>query len=210
MESLQRSYDRVAEEYAGQFLDEMDKKPFDRKMLDWLAEKTDGLGIICDMGCGPGQVARYLHSRGIRACGVDLSPAMVRQAQSLNPEIPFQCGDMLALTDVRDDSYGGIAAFYSLVHIPRQKLVQALQELKRVLRSQGVLLLTFHIGQEIKHLDEWWGKRVSLDFLFFATEEMKSYLLSAGFALEEVIERDPYPEAIEYQSRRAYIFARKE
>jgi hypothetical protein len=54
------------------------------------------------------------------------------------------------------------------------------------------------------------GGKVSVDFLFFETEEMKSYLIAAGFGLEEVIKRDPYPEAVEYQSRRAYIFAKKE
>jgi len=207
-EELQSSYDRVAEEYAKQFRDEMDKKPFDRKMLDWLAEKVGGSGVICDMGCGPGQIARYLHTQGVKVCGVDLSPAMVQQAQGLNPDIPFQRGDMLALANVADNSYGGIAAFYSIVHIPRQKVVRALQELKRVLRPKGVLLLTFHIGQEIKHLDEWWGKEVSLDFLFFETEEVKSYLAEAGFELEEMIVRDPYPETVEYQSRRAYMFAK--
>ncbi|CAN5335369.1 class I SAM-dependent methyltransferase [soil metagenome] len=208
-EELQSSYDRVAEDYAKQFRDEMDKKPFDRKMLDWLAEKVGGSGVICDMGCGPGQIARYLHTQGVKVCGVDLSPAMVQQAQDLNPDIPFQRGDMLALANVADNSYGGIAAFYSIVHIPRQKVVRALQELKRVLRPKGVLLLTFHIGQEIKHLDEWWGKEVSLDFLFFETEEVKSYLAEAGFELEEMIVRDPYPETVEYQSRRAYMFAKK-
>ncbi len=56
-EELQSSYDRVAENYANQFRDEMDKKPFDRKMLDWLAEKVSSLGVICDMGCGPGQIS---------------------------------------------------------------------------------------------------------------------------------------------------------
>ncbi len=208
-EELQSSYDRVAEDYAKQFRDEMDKKPFDRKMLDWLAEKVGGSGVICDMGCGPGQIARYLHTQGVKVCGVDLSPAMVQQAQGLNPDIPFQRGDMLALANVADNSYGGVAAFYSIVHIPRQQMGRALQELKRVLRPQGVLLLTFHVGQEIKHLDEWWGKEVSVDFLFFETEEVKSYLAEAGFELEEIIERDPYPETVEYQSRRAYIFAKK-
>ena len=46
-----------------------------------------------------------------------------------------------------------------------------------------------------------------MDFIFFETEEMKNYLVRSGFMVEEVIERDPYPE-VEYQSRRAYIFAR--
>jgi SAM-dependent methyltransferase len=207
-EDLQSSYDRVAEDYAEEFLYEIEKKPFDRKMLDWLAEKVGGLGVICDMGCGPGQVARYLYEHGVKACGVDLSGAMVERAQSLHTGMTFEQGDMLALTHVADDSYGGIAAFYSIVHIPRPLLMQALRELKRTLLPGGVLLLTFHIGQEIIHRDEWWGKEVSLDFIFFETEEMKNHLRAAGFELNEVIERDPYPD-VEYQSRRAYIFARK-
>lgn len=208
-EQLQSSYDRVAENYAKHFRDEMNKKPFDRKMLDWMAEKVSGLGVICDMGCGPGQIAHYLHRQGINVCGVDLSPAMVQQAQTLNPDIPFQQGDMLLLSGVADNSYGGIAAFYSIVHLPRQQVVQALQQLKRVLRPKGVLLLAFHIGQETKHLDEFLDNKVSLDFFFFETEEVKGYLTTTGFELEEVIERDPYSKEVEHQSRRAYIFARK-
>jgi SAM-dependent methyltransferase len=204
---LQSSYDRVAEDYAGHFCDELDQKPFDRKMLDWLCEKVCGLGVICDMGCGPGQVARYLHGRGAKTCGVDLSAEMLKQARRLNPGIQFWQGDMLALSDVADDSYGGIAAFYSIIHLQRPSVVAALRELKRVLLPGGVLLLTFHIGQQVIHRDEWWDKKVSLDFIFFETEEMKSYLKTAGFELEEVIEREPYTE-VEYQSRRAYIFAR--
>jgi SAM-dependent methyltransferase len=207
-EDLQRSYDLVAEDYAEHFQDEMEKKPFDCKMLDWLAEKVGGLGTVCDMGCGPGQVAGYLYEHGVKVCGVDLSQAMVERAFALNPDIPFEQGDMLCLSGIADSSYAGIAAFYSIIHVPRPSVVLALQELMRVLRPAGILLLTFHIGEEIIHRDEWWGKEVSLDFIFFETEEMKGYLRTAGFELQEVIERDPYPE-VEYPSRRAYIFARK-
>jgi SAM-dependent methyltransferase len=208
-DKLQSSYDRVAADYAKHFRDELDKKPFDRKMLDWLAEKVRASSVICDMGCGPGQIAHYLQSQGVNVCGVDLSQAMVQQAQALNPKIPFQRGNMQNLTDVSDNSYGGIAAFYSIIHIPRPQVVRAFQELRRVLVPQGVLLVAFHIGQNFKHLDEFLDHEVSLDFFFFETEEVKDYLRTAGFELAEVIERDPYPPEVEYQSRRAYIFARK-
>ena len=205
---LEASYDRVAEEYAREFQDEMDRKPFDRKMLDWLVEKVNGSGPICDMGCGPGQIARYLSSRGATACGIDLSIEMVNCAQRLNPDIPFQQGNMLALTEVAGDTFGGIAAFYSIIHATPADVVRALLELKRVLRPQGVLLLAFHIGREVVHKDEWWGKPVSVDFIFYETADMKDCLKRAGFEMEEAIERDPYAD-VEYPSRRAYLFARK-
>ena len=209
MTGVQDGYDRVAAEYAAEFERELDEKPFDRKMLDWLAEKVAGGGPVCDMGCGPGQVARYLRERGVEACGVDLSAEMVRHARRLNPGIHFQQGDMLALSGVADGTYGGIAAFYSLIHVPRAGLADALRELKRVLRPAGALLAAFHIGRETVHKDEFLGREVSIDFHFFESAEMKEYLTAAGFRLEETIERDPYPPAVEYQSRRAYIFARK-
>ena len=149
-----------------------------------------------------------MSSRGANVYGIDLSPEMVKQAQRLNPEISFRQGNMLDLREVADNSFGGIAAFYSIIHIPRDSVVEALREIKRVLRPGGVLLVTFHIGQEIRHLDELFGKKVSLDFVFFETEEMKQYLERAGFEIEEVTEREPYPE-VEVQTRRAYIFAEK-
>ena len=58
------------------------------------------------------------------------------------------------------------------------------------------------------HLDDWWGRQVSVDFHFFRPEEMVGYLVSAGFDVQEIIERDPYPN-VEHPSRRAYIFAEK-
>jgi ubiquinone/menaquinone biosynthesis C-methylase UbiE len=205
---LQNSYDRVAEEYAKRFYHELGSKPFDRKMLDWFIEKVNGVGTICDLGCGSGHIANYLHNRDLEVCGIDLSSGMVEQAQKLNPNIAFQQGDMLSLDDFADNSFGGIAAFYSIIHVPRLLVVDALREMNRVLRSKGVLLLTFHIGQQTHHLEEWFDKRVFLDFHFFETAQMKVDLQMAGFELEEAVERDPYPE-IEVQTRRAYLFARK-
>jgi len=204
---LQDGYSRVAGEYAARIYDELAHKPLDRALLDRFAERVRGVGRACDLGCGPGQVARYLYERGVEVLGVDLSPGMVAQAQRLNPGIPFQTGNMLAL-DVPDASWAGIAAFYSIIHIPRGDLPRALRELHRVLRPGGVLLLAFHIGHDTVHLDEWWGETVSLDFFFFEPDKIANQLRDAAFVVEEQIERAPYP-AVEHPSRRAYILARK-
>jgi hypothetical protein len=49
---------------------------------------------------------------------------------------------------------------------------------------------------------------VNVDFFFFPIEEMTGHLRCAGFEIEEIVEREPYPD-VEHQSRRAYIFARR-
>jgi SAM-dependent methyltransferase len=204
---VQTSYDRVADEYVARLFQELEHKPLDRQLLDRFAEKVQSIGPACDIGCGPGQVARYLHERGVRVSGVDLSPMMVEAARRLNPGIEFEQADMRTLK-FEDEALGGITAFYSIIHIPRLEVVAALVELKRVLRPGGLLLLSFHIGDDSMHLDEWWGQQVSVDFFFFRTEEMKGYLSQAGFEVVEIVEREPYPD-VEHQSRRAYIFAAK-
>ena len=204
---VQASYDRVADEYVRRIYDELQHKPLDRQLLDKFADRVRSTELACDMGCGPGHVARYLHEHGVRVCGVDLSPEMVGRARRLNPGIAFMQGDMLAL-DTADGAWAGIAAFYSIIHIPRADVVRALRELRRVLQPGGLLLLAFHIGDDVVHLDEWWGNKVCVDFFFFRPDEMAGYLKSAGFEIEEVAERDPYPD-VEHPSRRAYIFASK-
>lgn len=204
---LQTSYDRVAEKYVELFFHELDKKPLDRELLNRLAVRVKSLGHVCDMGCGPGQIGRYLKEQGADVLGIDLSPGMVEQAQRLNPDIEFKQGDMAAMT-VEDEAWGGIAAFYCIIHIPREKVTKVFREWLRVLRPGGLLLLSFHLGQELLHLDELWDEEVNMDVIFFTREEMEGYLREAGFEVEETVERDPYPD-VEYQSRRAYIFAKK-
>ncbi|HSY99607.1 MAG TPA: class I SAM-dependent methyltransferase [Terriglobales bacterium] len=205
--SIRQSYDRLAEEYTRRIADELRHKPLDRELLDRFAKQTKGRGEVCDMGCGPGHVARYLRDAGASVFGLDLSPVMLEQARKLNPDIPFREGNMLAL-DIPDGSLAGIAAFYAIVNIPKPSLPAVFRELQRVLQPGGLLLLAFHTGNEMLHEDELWGQKISMDFFLLPPTEIKIDLETAGFTIEDIVERDPYPD-VEYPSRRAYIFARR-
>jgi trans-aconitate methyltransferase len=61
MTDVRTSYDRVADEYVARIYGELQHKPFDREMLDRFAARVKPHGLICDLGCGPGHVARYLY-----------------------------------------------------------------------------------------------------------------------------------------------------
>ncbi|MDG3008066.1 class I SAM-dependent methyltransferase [Paludisphaera mucosa] len=206
-DDVQASYDLVAEEYVARIFGELEHKPLDRELLDRFAARVRGLGPVCDLGCGPGHVARHLHEQGGQVFGVDLSHAMVEAARRLNPEVEFLQGDMRSLP-IEDGALGGVAAFYSIIHIPRPEVVAVLGEVGRVLRPGGLLFLAFHIGDDHVRLDEWWGRPVSVDFHFFQAEEMRGLLKEAGFEVMESVEREPYPD-VEHPSRRAYLLAEK-
>lgn len=206
---VQSSYDKVADEYARHIYDELQHKPLDCSLLDRFADSVRNAGIVCDLGCGPGHIARYLRGRGAHVCGIDLSQGMIEQARRLNPDIDFNRGDMRALP-VNDNAWAGIAAFYSIVNLPASDVVQSVREMMRALMPGGRLLLSFHTGEDTSQMEEeLWGHEIALEINFFRVSTIASYISDAGLDIEEIIERGPYAPEVEYQSRRAYIFAHK-
>ncbi len=123
-------------------------------------------------------------------------------------DIEFREGNILAL-ELEDGSLAGIIAFYAIVNIPPQSLPIAFAEMHRVLKPGGLLLLSFHIGEEVIRPEELWGNRVSMEFYKLQPERIQRLLTHAAFVIEDIVERDPYAPDVEFQSRRAYVFARK-
>ena len=201
------SYDELAATYTERIFAELAGKPLDRHLLNRFAEDVRGRGLVADLGCGPGHVARYLHAHGVQMLGVDLSPRMIAWARKRSPDIEFHVGDMRAL-DLPDGALAGIVAFYSLIHIGEKEMVPTLRELRRVLAPGGLLLVAFHIGEETVHRDELWGHAVSLDFRFLQPAPMAASLAEAGFHVLESVDRECYPD-VEYPSRRSYVLSRR-
>ncbi|SCX03723.1 class I SAM-dependent methyltransferase [Mycolicibacterium fluoranthenivorans] len=204
MDNTQAGYDAVAKRYADQFLGELADKPLDRALLDLVVSEVDGLGAIADIGCGPGHVARYLHDRGARTIGLDLSPGMIGTARAAHPAVDFQVADMRRLP-FPDDAWGGIVALYSIIHIAPTELAAVFNEFSRILRPGGTVLVSFHVGDELRHVEEMLGSPVDLDFQFYRRGFVEGSLQSAGFVLSAYIERQPYPH--EVATLRGYLLA---
>jgi SAM-dependent methyltransferase len=201
---LRASYDHVAKKYADSFFDELDRKRFDRELLDAYAERLRGQGLVLDIGCGPGQIGRYLHDRGVEVAGVDFSPEMVEVARRLNPAMRFAVGDMTAL-DVEDAALAGLVAFYSVIHIPREGVPGVMQEFRRVIRPGGEMLISVHAGTGSFRRGDFLGEQVPFEATFFERNELVGLVEGAGFQLEEAIQRAPYDD--EAQTQRLYLRA---
>jgi SAM-dependent methyltransferase len=207
LDRIEGTYDTVAAEYAKAFQGEHGDKPGDREMLLRFSQELCGARPIWDFGCGPGQTAEYLRTLGMEVSGLDLSEKILDEARIIHPKIHFRKGNILDL-EFDSNSIAGVVAFYAIVHFSRTQVAAAFHEVFRVLRPGGLFLFTFHVGSETLHIDEFLGREVDVEFMFFTTEFIVGCLQDAGFAAIDVTEREPYP-GVEYESRRAYVFARK-
>jgi SAM-dependent methyltransferase len=203
----EKSYDVVAQEYTRRIYDELRHKPLDRLLLSDFARRLQDAGLVCDLGCGPGQVAAYLRQLNVTVEGLDISSSMIEEARRLNPSITFIQHDMLDLKPF-DCRWSGVVAFYSIIHVAREDLRHFLAGVRECLKSNGLFLLSFHKGNSTLSLTEWWGYAVDVTFHFHETDEMEMDLSAAGFEVLSVVEREPYP-LVEHQSKRTYILARR-
>ena len=67
---------------------------------------------------------------------------------------------MLSLSS-RPGSLAGVAAFYSIIHVDRDRVPAVLAELRRALRPGGYLLLAFHLGEDLLHATDFHSHAVA-------------------------------------------------
>ena len=84
-------------------------------------------------------------------------------------------------------------AFYSVIHLPPGDLPAAAREMARVVRPGGQVLVAFHRGEEVRHLDTWWGHDVSIDFRFLDPDAVAGHLRDAGMEIVARVDRAPIP-----------------
>lgn len=200
-------YDKTAKNYADKFIDELSHKHLDRILLNSFASENRDNGKLIDLGCGPGQTTKYLSDCGLKdILGIDISSKMVTVAKSINPSLNFETADILSLK-YSDRVFGSAIAFYSIVHFDYLQVKTAFKEIKRVLTDNGQFLFSFHIGDNVVHLDDFLDHQVNIDFYYFETNKIIDLLTEIGFEIIDIIERKPYKDA-EYPSKRAYIWTK--
>lgn len=207
-EKVLHCYNQVAEDYAVERWDELSKKHIDRLLLTEFASANKDEGLCADFGCGPGQTTKFLYDHGLEnIIGIDLSPEMVNVARRLSPQIKFETGDLLNIA-YPAGALGSVLAFYAIVHFTPDQVKTCFGEISRVLKTGGDFLFSFHVGDEVVHFDKAHDKEIDVDLFFFKSDDIVAMLRETGFNIIDAIERRPN-ENMEYQTRRAYIWAEK-
>src|SRR3954451_7194470 len=207
-ERVRSSYDAVAVRYADQLADELDGLPFERWLLDRVAEHADG-GPVVEVGSGPGHVTAYLAEAGADATGLDLSPAMVEEARRRFPGGDYQVGDLRRLMrPTSAPGWSAVLAWYSMIHLAVSELPEALAALIRPLTPGGWLVVALHVGSEGPHNASWFRIEVDLDFVLHDPAEVVALVRAAGLTDLEWYHRGPLTHRGE-TTERVYVLGRK-
>ena len=135
-------YDSVVDDYVSTFFEDRTDAPW----LNDFCERVSVGGHILDVGCGPGNFAAYLVSKGFSVTGIDISKKMIERARELVPDATFQVMNCAHL-ELQGDTFDGVLIAYSLLHLPRADALKSLAECVRVMRQGGILCLMLKEGQ---------------------------------------------------------------
>ena len=174
VERTTRTYDRIASRFAARHWNVRLKRA-----LEAFVRRLKPGATVLDLGCGPGRDIALLRERGLRVIGVDRSTGMLREAQR-RVGGALVCADMRALP-LGDASLDGVWLCAALLHLPRTEAPVALAEVRRVLRSRGVLYVSVQRGE-----GEAWdmadGPRF---FTYYQSDELVALVQAVGFTVQE-------------------------
>ena len=98
---------------------------------------------ILDLGCGPGRDTRLFLERGFRVTAVDGSEELCRLAEDFTGQ-PVICSTFQEFRP--GETYDGIWACASLLHLPKEEIVRVIERLSPYLREGGVFYMSFKYG----------------------------------------------------------------
>jgi SAM-dependent methyltransferase len=160
----------------------------------WLIAELPAGSRVLDLGCGTGlPSARQFTDAGMRVTGVDLSAGMLARARANVPEAEFLQADIADLVEggpLALGSFAAVAAFFTLLMLPRAEIPGALTAIRDLLVPDGLLAL----GMVEADVDD-----VSIPFLGhsirvsgYLKDELLGIVADAGF---EVVKETSYTYA---------------
>lgn len=137
-------------------------------------------GRLVDVGCGTGRDMAWFESKGITVTGIDLSMGMLEYARE------NVLGDLVSMNmrnlGFCDAYFDGVWCCASLLHLPKTEAAYALQEMHRILKPGGMLILSIQEGNS----ENWEGGFVPDVKRFFAryqADEMRNILSRKRFPI---------------------------
>jgi SAM-dependent methyltransferase len=149
-----------------------------------LADRLIPVGAdVLELGCGAGVPMTARLAVGRHLLGVDVSAEQIRRARENVPSATFVQADLTTI-EREPESLDAVVAFYSLTHVPRERLAGLFERILRWLRPGGVFIASLGVEDDPGGVDEdWLG--VPMYFSQFSARVNRRLVAEAGFEIEQ-------------------------
>jgi len=145
-------YNEAAETLEKIFGIDREEEEEEAKALSEFSSRIPLKSRVLDAGCGDGAYSHIL-SEKFEVIGVDISEKQIELAKQNAPKAKFIYQDMTKVT-FPDEHFNGILSYYAIIHIPREEHYELLRNFYRMLKINGIVLLTFHCIDDPESYDE--------------------------------------------------------
>lgn len=139
---------------------------------------------ILELGCGPGNITRYLLSQkpNWQILGTDIAPNMVALAQANNPTARFEVRDCRQISDL-PQPFDGIVAGFCLPYLSETEAEKFVADARQLLKPQGVLYVSFVGGNAELSGFKTNGEGDRVYFYYHDTQQISLFLEKYGFEM---------------------------
>jgi len=142
-------------------------------------------GKIIEVGSGGGRDAKELIAHGYDYTGTDVSKELLEEAKKNNPEATFLLQSVYEL-DFPDETFDGFWASAVLLHIPKDRIDEALSSIYRILKPGAIGFISLKKGEGERFVE---GDHVGIQykrfFSFFELDEFSKMLKRNSFEILE-------------------------
>jgi SAM-dependent methyltransferase len=150
---VREGYDRIVRQHAA-WAEQVRREERERYTYI-LTQRVPGGARVLELGCGTGVPTTRELAEHFAVTGVDISAGQLALARQNVPAASFVQADMAHL-GFAPACFDAVAAFYSLIHVPRGEQPALLGEIAAWLRPGGWLVATMGAGDDEESYNEDW------------------------------------------------------
>ncbi len=137
---------------------------------------------ILEIGCGPGNITKYLLSKrpDLQIFGIDIAPNMIALAQENNPGANFAVMDSRKIQELKT-TYDGIVCGFCLPYLSQDECLQLMKDSYHLLNENGLIYLSFVEGYSEKSGFKTGSNGDRVYFYYHDVDMLKDQLIKSSF-----------------------------
>jgi SAM-dependent methyltransferase len=200
------TWNKVAKLYQDKFMDiDLYNDTYD----SFCAQLNMDDASILEIGCGPGNITKYLLNKNpaLKIKGIDIAPNMIALAKANNPTADFKVMDCRVI-DQLQDKFDGIVCGFCLPYMSEPDALKLIKDCSNLLTGTGVLYISFVEGDYLQSGFQTASSGDRTYFYYFPLEWLQRVLRDNGFKRIEVY-RKVYERSVDVGEIHTILIAGK-